>query len=601
MAKGTGTKGGVLKQKEKEREARTNLKGSADSLQSVDKNLKKLTKGISSLNANVMNIKVIEAANLAFDIKTAVGAKGISEKIDARVDEMSARNEAGLHDISKGIGKLHSLFTGEDKDQAEARQSRIRKERKDSLFKHRKMLSNQKEFLKKKGKLGIADLDKKSREEWDKDAATLSQKHREARPYNLDNIGSLVGGGSGSGSGSGSGGTGTMRAFAGLLKNTDTTNIKLDEVIEILRGDHLLRKENKREGKKDKHKFSKTSRMNGGAAIGGIGALLGVAGGLFGAGAIKKLWNKFTFKPNVATTTTAKTVQTGQKYVPEKEKLRIEKERKAKIEADKKTARLEKERVANEKKVQLEKERVAKEKLKLKNQATNNFNKATNKTPTKTSTTSTPKAAEAKSAIKKYLKKASIKDLKSWLNALKGVSSISKAKALFAWNPAGWLLLAAVFVAEAVAVNFLYEYIQEELEERAAKELAANKTKTKGKQSRYTEEYIIAKDKSKFTEIVNSDVAAWRASSVAGLAKFNSEADQTNQMLGKDWYTKPEHAATYEQFQGQLRRAVTNYTDSHSGAPVNTSNVVNSGNTSNNNQTINNFGVPGNAGGVPGL
>jgi len=605
MAKGTGTKGGVLKQKEQARETRSFQNKSAGALESVDKNLKDLTKGISALNANVNTIKVIEAANLAFDIKSAMGAKKISKQIDARIDEMSARNEAGLHDISKGIGKLHSLFTGEDKDQAEARQSRIRSERKDSLFKHRKMLHRQRDFLKGAGKDRITELTKDQQLAWDDEARAISASHKKSRPVNLDNIGSLVSGG-GSGSGGTVGGRNTpARAFAKLLQNTNTTNLKLDEVIEILRGNKKLEAENKREGGVKKSRFSKTSKVALG--IGGLLGLAGVAAGslLEGWGA-KKVFDRIR-KPSQATTA-AKKAQLATKKAAEAlakkkaaeaaakkikdaalKKAAEEKAKKLAIEATKKAAKAKAAQAAADKAAKaaaakklaqelLKKKAAEKAALLAKEKVANEakaaaIKKAATATAAKNAAAASAKAALLKKqaeSITERFNRVSKKWGKNKLWAFLGKRFA--AVGLAAMIPGAGTLIAVIGTA------LLFKDVMDAMDEF-------------DKISKQDDDMGQNVPKEIFKEIHT------KASTQKKLVEFGIQANKTAQFkgYGDDWYTKPEHAKIYEQFQRNLNKHLYNYNEAH-GLPEykgGNGSKVNSDNTSNS-QTNNFYGIPGN-------
>ena len=172
-----GTKGGVLSQKETARENKAFQTKSADALVSVDKNLKDLTKGISKLNSNVQSIKIIEAAQLAHDVKmqlanaqAARGQRDWGEKMMKNFTEGTyegiARSEAGMHDISRAITKLHSMFLGETDKQAVDRYGAVRSGRSRSLDKHRDVLVAQREFLEKEGKHNVNELDADGTKSW---------------------------------------------------------------------------------------------------------------------------------------------------------------------------------------------------------------------------------------------------------------------------------------------------------------------------------------------------------------------------------------------------------------------------------------------------
>ena len=592
-----GTKGGVLSQKETARENKAFQTKSADALVSVDKNLKDLTKGIQGLNNNVQTIKVVEAAQLAHDIRTHLqnkanlvkageaakaNIKELRNVLKDETAEMSARNEAGLHDISRGITGLHSLLAGDTHGDAKNRLARVKENRGASLMKHRKIFAVQRDVLRKYGVGRVTDLHERGRKEYDKIVQKTAKKHGRKIPLpgvgpvtrdgvTYPGIGSIAGGLGGGGTGGGSiGGRNTpARAFAALLKNTDTTNLKLDEVIEILRGNRLLELENKKEGKSKKSRFGKTK----GIALGGLAMLVGGVIGAVTAGAeavaARKLAKELKAK-NAASK--AKKLAASQKAAElaktkeqlAKKNLEAKKAAEAKVKAD----RIAKEKAAN---VQKAKEAKAAEKIKK----TENMN---------------AKKAKETGKIKAYLKKASVADLKSWLKNLRLVSTIGKAKGVLAWNPAGWAIIALLFVAEELAIGYVTNLVEAELAERAKKEKAEAKAKPKSK------EFVVSAGGT-IVPIGTDDQLGILNAAKQNLGAFNHRAAQTNQMLGKDWYTKPEHAKTYGQFQTELKKAVFDVRDAQADIAGNTSNVVNSGNTSTNTTIINYGNVGGNPAG----
>ncbi len=128
---GNVSKRSSLEVKEVGGESFKTLEESKRSLRNLEKGFKQLIVNIAELNKSVTTLKNVEVASLGID---GMQLKGDSERKDALEDagkssysmkegmeEMSARNEAGLRDISKRLVMLHSFLAGDSKKQLENR------------------------------------------------------------------------------------------------------------------------------------------------------------------------------------------------------------------------------------------------------------------------------------------------------------------------------------------------------------------------------------------------------------------------------------------------------------------------------------------------
>lgn len=608
MAKTLSSKG-TLKKQEADRENASSLKKSANSLQSVDKSLSKLTKGISKLNSNVATIKIIEAANMAFDIKAAISAKGkyedfvkAMERMDANAGEMSARNESGLHDISKQIGRLHSLLAGDTKEEASARQSSIKTGRTASLMKHRSIIAAQADFLERKGVNKVTLLSKPARREHDEEIRGLALEHKLRKGVQDDKgvwlkprgqeeadegwkQGRLVGGGFGGGGGGG--GEGGMPGgavskelfnFVGQIKvNTDKMVWTLIDIVHAVRGDKLKQLEKKREGDKPDTGWKKTSAV---AITGG----LGIAGAMVGAKTLAEGYAAKKAAQKLLEIKAAKKLKLANIAKDKAAKLAEEK----KVKAQEVKDRVERERKANEKKANDQKKKIERQQAIDKKKELNS--KAAKQKITKAST-------KEVGMLKKYFRTFSLKDIKIWLTALKGASTVANAKSVLlnAGIP-GIAAFVALAVAQYLLVDQLMQILKEVEKEKDLEAARQAEKMIKDAQKLVGNKSVIQKMPADFNKIKRQQMEAnlqkkWGPK----FYDYQQYNDVMSNQAGSDWFSQPKYSEQFAAMQATLNKLTIDYAAARAVAEkqlLQNNNINNNSNT-----TINNFG---NTSGQPG-
>jgi len=161
-----------LKARESERRMQSNLDSSRKSLNTLESKFEELNKNIINLNQVVTQLRNVELIQVGHDMKSAKEDKSFymdrlqhdkesekaADKSGDHLVEATARQEAGLRDISKRISLLHSFMAGDSVKRTKERLSISSKEHTEQLKKHRSIGMAQMNFMKEHGISNIAGL-----------------------------------------------------------------------------------------------------------------------------------------------------------------------------------------------------------------------------------------------------------------------------------------------------------------------------------------------------------------------------------------------------------------------------------------------------------
>lgn len=153
-----------LGSQEIQNETKNAVKGVEAKLTSLGSDMQKLVSALGRINANLEQLKALEASGLLLEsysvketTKNRENTDSVKKQTEAQIkgayqlkggmEEMAARNEAGLRDVSKRIILLHSFLQGDKKSETQLRLGQASREHTLGIMKHRSIRSKQLDLL----------------------------------------------------------------------------------------------------------------------------------------------------------------------------------------------------------------------------------------------------------------------------------------------------------------------------------------------------------------------------------------------------------------------------------------------------------------------
>lgn len=154
----------ALQSQEVQNETKNAVKNVETKLSNLGGDMQKLVMALSQINSNLEQLKALEASGLVLEGYAVKEARGNRENTDSvkkqteaqmkgsyqlkgGMEEMAARNEAGLRDVSKRIILLHSFLEGGSKAETQMKLAQASTEHTLGIRKHRSIRSEQVNLL----------------------------------------------------------------------------------------------------------------------------------------------------------------------------------------------------------------------------------------------------------------------------------------------------------------------------------------------------------------------------------------------------------------------------------------------------------------------
>lgn len=154
----------TLQSQEVQNETKNAVKNVETKLTNLGSDMQKLVMVLNNINSNLEQLKALEASGLVLEGYAVKEARGNRENTDSvkkqteaqmkgayqlkgGMEEMAARNEAGLRDVSKRIILLHSFLQGDKKAETQMRLGQASTEHTLGIMKHRSIRTKQLDLL----------------------------------------------------------------------------------------------------------------------------------------------------------------------------------------------------------------------------------------------------------------------------------------------------------------------------------------------------------------------------------------------------------------------------------------------------------------------